>query len=83
MPPKLQGEIRELELSIEGLFKLLGGTPDERERFWEILKGITTPAEFTFAKSTIVAATQDVRALHTALAGAQEAAAEVRTEVHA
>jgi hypothetical protein len=83
MPPKLQGEVRELELSIEGLLKLLGGTPDQRERFWEILKGITTPAEFTLAKSTIVAATHDVNALHTSLAGVHTAAGEVRTEVHA
>jgi len=37
---------RALQLNVEGLFKLLGGTPDDRLRFWEILKGITTPAEF-------------------------------------
>jgi hypothetical protein len=37
---------RALQLNVEGLFKLLGGTPDERLRFWEILKGITTPAEY-------------------------------------
>ncbi len=36
---------RALQLNVEGLFKLLGGTPDERLRFWEILKGITTPVE--------------------------------------
>ncbi len=37
---------RALALNVEGLLKLLGGTPDDRLRFWEILKGITTPAEF-------------------------------------
>jgi hypothetical protein len=37
---------RALALNIEGLLKLLGGTPDDRLRYWEILKGITTPAEF-------------------------------------
>lgn len=42
---KLDARTRALQLNVEGLFKLLGGTPDERIRFWEILKGITTPAE--------------------------------------
>jgi hypothetical protein len=37
---------RALALNIEGLLRLLGGTADDRLRFWEILKGITTPAEF-------------------------------------
>lgn len=32
--------------SFESLLKLLGGTADDRLRFWEILKGITTPAQF-------------------------------------
>jgi RecJ-like exonuclease len=45
MPPAKRIRTRALQLNIEGLLKLLGGTPDERERFWEILKGITTPAE--------------------------------------
>jgi hypothetical protein len=31
---------------MESLIKLLGGTPDDRLRFWEIVKGITTPAQF-------------------------------------
>lgn len=37
--------VRPLQLNVEGLLKLLGGTPDDRLRFWEILKGITTPAQ--------------------------------------
>ena len=41
--------VRALQLNVEGLLKLLGGTPDERLRFWEILKGITTPAQFKVA----------------------------------
>lgn len=35
--------------NLESLLKLLGGTADERLRFWEIVKGITTPAQFKVA----------------------------------
>jgi hypothetical protein len=34
-----------LQLNFEGLLKLLGGSERDRERFWEIFKGITTPRE--------------------------------------
>jgi hypothetical protein len=50
MPPNpedLKHRVEALQSNIAGLFKLLGShDPDERLRFWEILKGITTPAEF-------------------------------------
>ena len=49
MPPKT----RALQLNIEGLIKLLGGTPEERARFWEIFKGITTPREDRLISSQI------------------------------
>jgi len=42
----LRVKVQALQHNLEGLLKLLGGTPDERERFWEIIKGITTPAVF-------------------------------------
>jgi hypothetical protein len=42
---KTTARTRALQLNLEGLIKLIGGTADERLRFWEILKGITTPAE--------------------------------------
>lgn len=45
MAGKLEPKVKSLQLSTEGLLKLLGGTADERERFWEILKGITTPRD--------------------------------------
>lgn len=47
--PNLNSKVRAVQLNIEGLLKLLGGTEDERLRFWEILKGITTPAQFNVA----------------------------------
>jgi len=53
MAPTKKLTTRALRLNVEGLFKLLGGTPDERERFWEILKGITTPAEYQLVSQQI------------------------------
>jgi hypothetical protein len=47
--PNLNAKVRAVQLNIEGLLKLLGGTEDERLRFWEIIKGITTPAQFRVA----------------------------------
>ncbi len=38
-------KVNAAQLSLEGLLKLLGGSASDRLRFWEILKGITTPAE--------------------------------------
>lgn len=55
MPPTqaLQSKVRALQLNTEGLLKLLGGSSDDRSRFWEILKGITTPAEFRLVNSEL------------------------------
>lgn len=44
MPPDAR-KTKALQLNIEGLFKLLGGDANDRMRFFEILKGITTPVE--------------------------------------
>ena len=46
MPPV---RVAAVQRDLESLLKLLGGTADERLRFWEIVKGITTPAQFNVA----------------------------------
>jgi hypothetical protein len=58
-------ETRALALSVEGLLKLLGGTSEERLRFFEIWKGITTPAEFQLANQQIAVMDQMVTILKT------------------
>lgn len=75
---KLDRDVERLQLSVEGLFKLLGGTPSQRERFWEILKGITTPAEFRLAQSGIVAAEREVATVKGSLAAMKKVASETR-----
>lgn len=44
-PKKLRAKVQALQLNTAGLLKLLGGSDADRLRFWEIVKGITTPAE--------------------------------------
>jgi hypothetical protein len=48
MPPRpnIASQLTALQYNVGSLYSLLGGTPDERERFFEIHKGITTPAVF-------------------------------------
>lgn len=40
----LKVKVTSLQQDTEALLKLLGGSEADRERFWEIIKGITTPA---------------------------------------
>jgi hypothetical protein len=71
-------DTRGVELNLEGLLKLLGGTPDDRERFWERFKGITTPAEARLVDSSLVAVEHQLQNLHTNLASLHEAVGEIR-----
>jgi len=78
MPPNLDKEIHATELSIEALLKLLGGTSDQRLRFWEIFKGITTPAEHRFAQATLVGVNAEIAGLTKNLQAAPAAAGEIK-----
>lgn len=56
-------KVKALQLNIEGLLRLLGGTTDDRLRFWEIFKGITTPRELVLINGqleTLAAAVKQV-----------------------
>ena len=75
----IQKEIQGVELSFEGLLKLLGGTPDQRERFWEIFKGITTPAEAALVESSLIAVEQQLNTLRANLGAVHTAAGEIQT----
>jgi hypothetical protein len=75
---RLDPELQKLERSIASLLKLLGGTASQRQQFWEILKGITTPAEYRLAKSSLVAVDRDITSVKDSLAAVKRAAAETR-----
>ncbi len=60
--PNLKQQVRALQLNAEGLFKLLGSkNPDDRLRFWEILKGITTPRELALVNQQLQITSQLVK----------------------
>jgi hypothetical protein len=80
MPRNLDERVEALELNIEGLLKLLGDGRDDRERFWEILKGITTPAVFELADSALVAASRQIEVAQLSLAAVHGAAIKSQGE---
>jgi hypothetical protein len=43
---KLKTKVIALQKNAAAVLQLLGGDDDDRLRFWEIMKGITTPAVF-------------------------------------
>ena len=44
--PNIDSQITALQCNLGALYSLLGGSSEERQRFFEIHKGITTPAVF-------------------------------------
>ncbi len=57
---RLKVKITKLQKDTAGLLKLLGGSDDDRFRFWEIIKGITTPAVFSLVEMQVDAAQMQV-----------------------
>ena len=54
---KLKGKVEALQLSTEGLFKLLGSSdPDKRMEFWERWKGITSVADLALIEHDLTMA---------------------------
>jgi hypothetical protein len=52
-----------VQLNTEGLFRLLGGSSAERQRFWEIFKGVTTPVELRLLNSQLDQLAASVKAI--------------------
>ena len=57
----LRVRVESLQRDTESLLKLLGGDSDDRLRFWEIIKGITTPAVFRIVETQLEALEQNVK----------------------
>lgn len=48
-PKILRSKVVALQRDTAALLKLLGGDAEDRLRFWEIIKGITTPVQLEMA----------------------------------
>lgn len=78
MPPvPVVRKVDALQLDVEGLLRLLGGDDDDRERFFEILKGITTPAEMRLASVALDGIRRQAQELQSSLHAVHEVAAGV------
>lgn len=76
-PRNLKGKVEALQLNVEGLLKLLGGDSDDRLRFWEIIKGITTPAEFQLVDHELDVMQNLVRQVQASVNVTEQAAREI------
>ena len=74
-PKKLKAKVEALQLNTEGLLKLLGGR--DRLRFWEILKGITTPVEIRLVEQQLESMTALVSAVQTSTKGLEKTAKQI------
>jgi len=59
---------------------LLGGTPDDRLRFWEILKGITTPAEHLLVSNQLKSMQRMVDQVQVDAAALQKTAGKIKQQ---
>jgi hypothetical protein len=73
----LSRKVDALQLNIEGLLKLLGGTSADRLRFWEILKGITSVAEFDLVGQHLDATSNLLKQAQTNVKSLQGAATKI------
>ena len=80
MADPLTRHIHAFQLSLEGLIKLLGGTPEERERALEILLGITHSTEYELLAHQIDTATNLVTQVHDTFKSMQKTAAHINQE---
>jgi Cu/Ag efflux pump CusA len=76
MPPDPK-KLKAIQLNVEGLFKLLGGSSDDRARFWEILKGVTTPVEIRLLNAQVDALAAQAKAVQAGAKSLQTAAQQI------
>lgn len=76
MPPDPK-KIRALQLNLEGLLRLLGGSAEDRQRFWEIQKGITSRLEVKMINSQLDGLAAQAKVLQTSTKALKETAQEI------
>jgi hypothetical protein len=75
---KLKGKVEALQLSTEGLFKLLGSNdPEKKLDFWEKLKGITSRADLLLVEHELTVANTLITQAQATVNTLQQAAKEI------
>ena len=78
MPPPNKAKVTALQRNAAALLKLLGGDDDDRLRFWEIFKGITTPVEARLIDQQFTVAAGLVNQVTDSLKGLQKTAGGIK-----
>lgn len=76
MPPDAK-RVKALQLNIEGLLRLLGGSSDDKQRFLEMIIGITTPIEVKLINSQIDALSAHTKAVQAGAKALQATAQQI------
>lgn len=76
MPPDKK-KVRALQLNLEGLLKLAGGSSDDKQRFLEMIIGITTPMEVKLINAQVDALSAHTKALQTGAKALQTSAQQI------
>ena len=74
---------RALQLNLEGLLRLLGGTASERQRFWEIWRGVTKPAVLKVLNTQFASMAATVKQLELDTKALKDAAPDLAKEAKA
>jgi len=76
MPPDVK-KVRALQLNLEGLFKLAGGSSEDKQRFLEMIIGITTPMEIKLINAQVDAMAAHAKAIQAGAKAIQTTAQQI------
>jgi len=76
MPPDVK-KVKALQLNLEGLLRLLGGSSADKQKFLEMIIGITTPIEVKLINAQIEALSAHTKAVQGAAKSLQATAQQI------
>ena len=76
MPPDAK-KVKALQLNLEGLLRLLGGSSDDKQRFLEMIIGITTPIEVRLINAQVDAMAAHAKAVQAGAKALQNTAQQI------
>jgi Cu/Ag efflux pump CusA len=76
MPPDPK-KVKALQLNLEGLLRLLGGSSEDKQRFLEMIIGITTPMEVKLINAQVDALSAHTKAVQAGAKSLQTTAQQI------